>query len=270
MLPRTTVILNCRLVTPKGEIDSGVVVVAQARIAAAGRDYFLALPPDAMVVDAGRGLVGMGSEPAMDPAPLVVGAPAHLVCRDRFQQVVWVMREGRFVYPPHLWHAQPWPERRQQAIRAAIATLQARSEHIHLEVASPSQALLGIDLLWTFRTRQGPQQASIHIQPMLADLPLSLALLHRDGARALGQPPFSRLRAQWWFYHHLKDGVFYTFRTNQLRRWLKDHPPQTPPMPFPSAAAAEPLLGWLFPIEKLEAAGMQILPVMEREANKKP
>ncbi len=261
MLPRTTVILNCRLVTPEGEIDSGVVVVAQARIAAAGQDYFLALPPNAMVVDAGRGLVGMGSEPFMEPAPLVVGAPAHLICRDRFQQVAWVMKEGRFVYPSHLWHAQTWPERRRQALRAAIAALQARPEHIHLEDVSESQAPLGIDLLWTFRTRQGPQQASIHIQPMLADQPLSLAVLHRDAARALGQPPLSRLRAQWWFYHHLKDGVFYTFRTNQLRRWLKDHLPQIPAMPFPSAAAAEPLHGWLFPIETLQTAGMQVLPV---------
>ncbi len=248
------VILNCRLPAPEGEIASGVVIIEDGVVAASGRDFLLALPPDAILIDAERGLVGMGKKDAEELGPIVIGAPADIVCRSRFGETVWAMEAGVIVAPGEGAHqAMIWKAWRERAIRRIMDILARREEHI--EVTLVDSEASGEDIVWLFRdARDDVQRLTIRVVPSLLSEPRRIFFLDEASAGHLPEADVHSARAHWWFYLHAGDGACYCLPTRALQRWLRAHAADYPLTATLTPGAAQPLQGRAVPIDQLQAA----------------
>ena len=249
-MARTLVVLNCRLPTPRGEIASGVVVIQHGRIAAAGQDRFLAIPADAILIDARRGRVGMASAGSEALQPLTVGASADLVCLTDKEEIAWILQRGQLIHPA----GQITEAVRQEAVQRARRCLEARPEHRRIEaVIPPTDA----DLAWTFRDDGSEATLTLRALPALTATPGHLLLLDPDG----DAPPdwvVHRARAHWGFFWHPADARFYCLPLPALRRWWRRQARNQPRITLADAS----LSGRLIPVERLQEAipAMRILP----------
>ena len=254
---RPIAIVNCRLLTPRGEIPSGVVLIENDLIVAAGPADSMALPADAALLDCEQGEINAGDRDAAGNA-VEPGQPAHLVCRNRFGNVAWVMRSGVIVFPPNA--APPpeplsWLQRRQTAIEIVISYLKQRRESIHIQNTSALHGFQkkGVDILWRFKAEGAEAQSlSIRVIPSLDDHSGSVFILDGKSARKLPEAGLSATRAHWWFYLHGPDNVIYCFPTTALKKWMDRQAKEIPPTPVRAAGVAFQLSGRAIPIERLQ------------------
>ncbi len=256
-MSRPVAIFNCRVPTPRQEITSGVVLIEGDRIAAVGPAEGLTLPADAVLLDCELGEISAGD---MDAAgrPVQAGGPAHLVCRNRFGEVAWVMRSGVIVFPPGA-AAPPappsWRQRRQTAIELVISWLKQRPESVHIQNTSAIHRFCqkGIDILWRFQTAGADAQTlSIRVVPSLNDHPGSIFILDGKSARKLPEAGLSGTSAHWWFYYHGHDSVITCFPTAALKRWMDHHAKEIPPTAVQTAGLSFQLSGRAIPAERLQ------------------
>ncbi len=260
-------ILNCRLAAPEKDVASGIILIENGMIAAAGKDFLMALPADAVIIDAKGGQVGAGGLDADRPGAIQIGDPADLICRRPSGEIHWVMERGEMVYPPD---APPlrtifWEMQRQKALCQAMNTLKQRQEHVHIQIMEDEEA--GVDFLWRFRDGRGrSQQAGIRVVPALIPEPRQLLILDRDAARHWPETDMRNTRAHWWFFWHEIDGVFYCFPTPALRRWTNAHASAFPLATLPFPADPSPLQGRIIPLIRLQQdiPQLRVLPIQKR------
>ena len=226
-------IINCSIRTDDGDLPSAVILIEQGKIAAAGPEQTILLPPNAQLIDAGRGSVSLG-DLSSDGRSIRAGLSADLVCRTRFGEIAWVMAAGEIIYPPD---ATPpplpitWETRRTSAIKRVTAFLLARPESVDLRLASdhPDLGKRGIDLLWRFRQKDDAVESlSIRVVPALSDEHGRIFVLDGKSARKLPTAGLSKTSAQWWFYLHNVDHTLYCFPVPSLRRWMRVHARKIP------------------------------------------
>jgi len=263
MSPRAIAILNCRVPTPEGAFASGAILVTQGVIAAVGRDFLLAIPPDAILIDAKGGLVGVGEGDDGMLQPPVVGAPAHLVCHSLRGEVQWVMKRGETVFSPP-GAATPmmdWSRRRENAIRQVMTLLARHEEHRAIERIEADGT--GIDCIWRFRDDRGQEQeVTIRVVPALHPQPGHILILDRTASQQLPEAGLGTTRAHWWFYLHEAEGAIYCLPTQALKRWLLAHASTYPITLIQPPGAPQRLRARAIPIAHLQDAipKLRVLP----------
>lgn len=256
-MSRPIAVVNCRLLMRDREVASGVVLIENDVITAAGPDQSVTLPPDILLLDAEKGQISAGDMESECDATLRVGQNADLICRSRFGEVAWAMKEGVIIHPPG---APPppapisWQRRRQIAIDAVVEYLARRPENIYIQhtAAIPGFQKKGIDILWRFQAKKGADSLSIRVIPSLDDQPDTIFILDGKSARKLPEAGLSGTRAHWWFYHHGPDNVIYCFPTTALKKWMDHHAKEIPPTAMRTAGVAFQLSGRSIPIGRLQ------------------
>ncbi len=244
---------------------SGAVLIKDGRIVAAGRDFLMAIPSDALLIDAEGGTVGMETSEGPFQA-ITVGAQADILCRSKFGHVVWTMKEGRMVPPAEeMGAALHWNHVRAEAIRQVINLLSNRKEHRHLQrVEGEERIEQGLDLLWTFHTRERLNQTvSIRVIPMLINKTRHIFVLDRISAQRMPEISLSNTRAHWWFYVHSADRQCYCIPTKPLKNWLLTRAPTIPLSNVQLPGQPLPLKGWTIDVQHLQSslAGIRTLPL---------
>ena len=264
-MSRLIAILNCRILTSQGALMSGAILIEEGRIVAAGRDFLMAIPSDALLIDAEGGTIGMETSEGPFQA-VTVGAQADILCRSKFGHVVWMMKEGRIVPPTEKRGAAlHWHHVRAEAIRQVINLLSNREEHRHLQrLEEMDQIEQGLDLVWTFHTSAGINQTvSIRVIPTLTNKTRHIFVLDRISAQRMPEISLSNTRAHWWFYVHSADRQCYCIPTKPLKTWLLTRAPTIPLSNVQFPGQPHPLKGWAIDIQHLQSslASIRTLPL---------
>jgi len=256
---RPLAIVNARLITFAGEIPSGVILINEGVIVAAGPDHAVTLPVNALLLDAEKGQITRRSIDAPLPVTAIpADFPADLVCRSRFGDVVWAMKAGAIIAPPDissLSKIESWTQRRYSVIKTLCAWLEKRQESVHCQRtdAIPGFQKRGIDILWRFQKKESVARSlSIHIVPALNNDSAGIFVLDHNSARKLPAASLGATVAHWWFYYHAPDNILYCLPTAALKRWLTAHAKEIPPTQIGRAGAPAQLSGRSIPIARLQ------------------